>query len=216
VVRADILLAYGGSNEEFEKLPDVSRVFVTDSRLTTRARGKQNFTGVWRAAAKWLAQPGNESFSHVYFAEFDHLPVVPDLTSKLLKRIEQEQADVLTHGLRRVDGTSHVHYLYHLSDPEFLKFWRRVSVRSDKEVVFHIIPSGSFWTRKAFTEVAAQEEEVPIFVELYHPTLAHHLGFRVRDFKDQNRCGRWFSMTVESARRAECWTIHPIKTAPLC
>ena len=75
----------------------------------------------------------------MYFAEFDHLPVVRDLGARLMERLDQEQADVLGHGLRRVDGTSNVHYLYHLSDPEFLTFWRRISVRPDKETVLHML-----------------------------------------------------------------------------
>ncbi len=47
--------------------------------------------------------------------------------------------------------------------------------------------SGSFWTREAFCAVCAVEEPFPIYMELYLPTLAHHLGFRVRDFGEQDR-----------------------------
>jgi hypothetical protein len=95
-------------------------------------------------------------------AEFDHLPLVPDLGAKLLERLTHEQADVLGHGLRRVDGTSNVHYLYHLSDSEFLKFWRRISIRSDKQIVLHMLVTGSFWSRKAFLSAAIQRQEIPV------------------------------------------------------
>jgi len=215
----DLLLAYGGTEEEFEKLPDMSRLFISDQRLRAeQTRGKQSYGEVWRAAARWLAERQNEPFTHVYFAEFDHLPVVHDLTSKLVARLEEERADVLGHGLRRVDGTSNVHYLYHLSDPEFLKFWRRTSVRSDKEVVFHMLATGSFWTRQAFMDVAARNEEISAYLEIYLPTLAHHLGFRIRDFQDQNKCVSTEAapeLSLESARQNGCWTVHPIKSAPL-
>jgi len=216
----DLLLAYGGMEEEFKKLPNVSRVFVADPRLRAgdMPREKHSYGGVWRAAAQWLAERRGESFTHVHFAEFDHLPVVSDLAAKLLERAEQEQADVLAHGLYRVDGTSNVHYLYHLSNPAFMKFWRRISVRSDKETVFKMLCTGSFWTCKAFMDTAAQEEEVLAYLEIYLPTLAHHLGFRVRDFRDQSQCvfalpRHWLS--VESARQMGCWTVHPMKTIPL-
>ena len=215
----NLLLAYGGTEEEFEKLADVSRVFVADPRLrVNKARGKQNYAGVWRAAAQWLAERRDESFSHVYFAEFDHLPVISDLAVKLEERLEQEQADVLGHGLHRIDGTSNVHYLYHLSDPAFMNFWRRISVRSDKQTVLRMLGTGSFWTRQAFMDVAAQKEEISVYLEVYLPTLAHHLGFRVRDFLDQNKCVSPMPMpglSVDSARRMGCWTMHPIKVSPV-
>ena len=211
----DLLIAYGGQEEEFKKLPDVSRVFVSDPRLRVdKTRKKQSYSGVWRAAAHWLTEKGRESFTHVYFAEFDHLPIVPDLAEKLLDRAEKERADVLGHGLRRVDGTSNVHYLYHLSDPAFLRFWRRISVRPDKEVVLHMVATGSFWRQKAFMDVAAQGEEISAYLEIYLPTLAHHLGFRLRDFGNQEQCVSTLpieGMTVDKARRAGCWTVHPIK-----
>ena len=215
----NLLVAYGGTEEEFEKLGDVSRVFVADPRLrVNKARGKQSYAGVWRAAAQWLAERRDESFSHVYFAEFDHLPVVSDLAVRLEERLEQEQADVLGHGLHRIDGTSNVHCLYHLSDPEFTKFWRRISVRSDKQTVLRMLGTGSFWTRQAFMDVAAQKEEISVYLEVYLPTLAHHLGFRVRDFRDQNKCASPVpipGLSVDRARQMGCWTVHPIKTSPL-
>lgn len=216
----NILLAYGGREEEFDQLQEISRVFVSDQRLRLRhGREKQSWAGVLHTAAGWLERNGNQSFTHVYIAEFDHLPLVHDLAEKLVERLEKEEADVLGHGLRRVDGTSHMHYLYHLSDPHFLKFWRQVSVRSDKEVVLHMLITGSFWKREAFMKVALPPQEVPAYVEIYPATLAHHLGFRVRDFKDQNRCVSTAplpDLSVESARRQGCWTVHPIKTTPLC
>ena len=153
-----------------------------------KAREKQSYAGVWRAAAEWLEERGNGSFTHVYFAEFDHLPLVSNLAENLLGRLEQERADVLGHGLCRIDNTSNVLYLYHAADPKFMKFWRRTSVRSDPNVILRMLATGSFWTREAFSNVGAQLEDVPVYLELYFPTLAHHLGYRLRDFGDQNRC----------------------------
>jgi hypothetical protein len=44
--------------------------------------------------------------------------------------------------------------------------------------------SGSFWKQDAFEAVAEVEETFPIYLEIYLPTLAHHLGFRLRDLSD--------------------------------
>jgi hypothetical protein len=212
----NILLAYGGARENFNSLPDVQRVFIDDPRLRVahKQRDKQSYGGVWRAAAAWLAQHPQADFTHVYFAECDQLPLIPDLANRLIGRLTQEGADVLGHGVHRIDGTSNSYYLYHIHDPCFEAFWRRISVRSDKQVVFWMMGTGSFWTRRAFLAVASQHEEIKAYVEVYLPTLAHHLGFRVRDFRDQHGCvsgDPLRGLSVESARRKGCWTMHPIK-----
>jgi hypothetical protein len=212
------LVAYGGTQEEFEKLSNVPRVFVTDPRLRRKhGREKQSWSGFLSTAADWLTNNEEHTFTHVYIAEFDHLPLVSDLGIRLVEHLQREQADVLGHGLRRVDGTSHVHYLHHLSDPEFSKFWQRISVRAEKQVVFHMIVTGSFWSRDAFMRVAAQPQDISAYVEIYLPTVAHHLGFRVRAFEGQNKCvfpGLVPGLSVDGARQNGCWTVHPIKTTP--
>ena len=182
-----------------------------------KTREKQNYAGVFRAATEWLLETPERSFTHIYFAEFDHLPLVSDLAEKLLHRLEQEDADVLGHGVARVDNTSNVLYLYHLADPRFEEYWRRISVRPDHSVVLRMLVTGSFWTRRAFTDVGGQVQHVPIYVELYLPTTAHHLGYRVRDLGDQNRCVSAVPRarcSIQTARELGCWTVHPIKTIP--
>jgi hypothetical protein len=74
--------------------------------------------------------------------------------------------------------------------------------------------SGSFWTREAFSAVCAVNEPFPIYMELYLPTLIHHLGFRVRDFGDQNHFVRVLddeTNYIEKARAEGAWTLHPVK-----
>jgi hypothetical protein len=214
----DILLAYGGTLEEFGRLSNVPRVFVSDPRLRRKhGREKQSWSGFLSTAADWLRNNDQHSFTHVYLAEFDHLPLVSDLGVRLVQHLEREQADVLGHNLRRVDGTSHVHYLHHLSDPEFSRFWERISVRDDKQVVFHMVVTGSFWTREAFMRVAEQPQDISAYVEIYLPTVAHHLGFRVRPFQGQSKCvfpGVVPGLSVDGALQNGCWTVHPIKTTP--
>ena len=214
----NILLAYGGTQAEFERLANVPRVFVSDPRLRRRhGRGKQSWSGFLHTAADWLRENDEHSFTHVYVAEFDHLPLVSDLGARLVEQLQREQADVLGHGLRRVDGTSHVHYLHHLSDPEFSKFWQRISVRAETQTVFHMVVTGSFWSRDAFVRVAAQTQEISAYVEIYLPTVAHHLGFRVKAFQGQNKCVFPYvvpGLSIEGARQNGCWTVHPIKMTP--
>ena len=217
----NILLAYGGTEEEFKKLPDIPRIFVADPRLRVKgdlARGKQSYGGVWRAVANRLAGEPNPDWTHIYFAEYDHLPLVSDLSERLLRRMEEERADVLAHRLLRVDGSSFEICLNHIGDPAFAAFWRRISVRANKDVVLYMLGTGSFWTCEAFLAVASQPEQISAFLEIYLPTLAHHLGFRVRDFNDQNLCCRANPIpeisSAAAARARGCWTMHPLKKIP--
>ncbi len=140
---------------------------------------------------------------------------MPDFNARQLARLEEERADVLGFQLARVDGTSQPHLLYHAGLPGFSDHWREVSVRADKGVVLSMFGSGSFWTREAFAAVAGREEPFPIYLELYLPTLAHHLGYRLRDWGEQNRhvasLGD-FVDRIDDARRDGAWTLHPVKT----
>ncbi len=210
----NILLVFNGAESDFARLEHPQKVRVDDPRLRTvlHSRERQSYTGVFRVASEWLA---GRDFTHVHLAEYDHLPLVPDLAERQLARLEEERADVLGFQLARVDGTNQPHLLYHADLPGFFPFWREVSVRADKGVVLSMFGSGSFWTRRAFDAVAAPPETVPIYLELYLPTLAHHLGYRVRDWGAQNRfissLGN-FVDRIDEARRAGAWALHPVKT----
>src|SRR5207237_8494592 len=118
--------------------------------------------------------------------------------------------------LRRVDGTSHAHFLYYAANAQFARFVRRVSVRNDNNVVLSMFGTGSCWKRQAFDTIAQFEEPFPIYFELYLPTLAHHLGFRLRDYAGQdafvsNLGDR--SAEIQKARESGAWSLHPVKNS---
>ncbi len=211
----DVLLVFGGDEKTFAGLEHPYKVRVDDPRLRTlrHSRERQSYTAIFREASRWLA---GRDFTHVHFAEYDQIPLVPDLAARQLARLDEERADVLTFQLARVDGTNQPHWLYHKALPGFLSFWREISVREDKGVVLSMFGGGSFWTRAAFDAVAAHgPEPLPIFLELYLPTLAHHLGYRLRDWGEQNRfissLGN-FVDRIDQSRREGAWTLHPVKT----
>src|SRR6202007_265851 len=83
--------------------------------------------------------------------------------------------------------TNNPHFLYHSANRKFGQYWTEVTKRSEPRIVLSMFGSGSFWPLEAFSAVAAAEEPFPMYMEIYLPTLAHHLGFRVRDFSEQNR-----------------------------
>ena len=215
VPKDSILIAYGGTKTEFEAISHEHKVLVDDPQLRTRdhQREFQSYTRLLQTAAEFL-RTNNRDFSFVYFAEYDHVPLVKDLNERQIERAKAESADVLGFHVHRVDGTNNPHFLYHVANEEFMRFWGGITRRADPDAVLSMFGSGSFWSREAFLAVADVDEPFPVYMELYLPTLAHHLGFRVRDFGEQNRFVRVLkdeSSHIDQARKEGAWTLHPVK-----
>lgn len=209
-----LLLAYGGPIGLFPQIDFPNKVFIDDDRLRVpdQQRQFQSWRAVLRAGLAWLHS--HPEIRHVYLTEYDHVPLVPDLFDRLASRAEAESADVLAYHLHRIDGTSFAHYLFHRNHERFHRHFDGVSKREDKQAIFSMLPTGSFWNRQAFEAVAAREEPIPVYVELYLPTIAHHLGYRLRELTDQNRFVRVSGNRVremENARSTGAWTLHPVK-----
>lgn len=209
-----LLLAYGGPAELFNKITFKNKLFVDDERLRVpdQQRQYQSWRGVLRAGLTRLQTLPDVEYVHL--AEYDQIPLVGDFREKLRGRLEDEGADIIGHHLHRIDGTSHPHYLFHRREERFHQHFASISSREDKNVVFSMLPTGSFWKRAAFEAVASREEPIPIYVELYLPTQAHHLGYRLRDLPDQNRFVSILEDRfdeIERARSEGAWSLHPVK-----
>lgn len=215
VSRESTLIAYGGTKTEFERIEHNQKFFVDDPRLRTtdHQRDFQSYTRLFQSAAEFLKAPG-DGFQFVHFAEYDHLPLVPDLNERQIERLTAEHADVFGFHVQRVDETNNPHFLYHAADERFMRYWSQITRRTEPEVVLSMFGSGSFWTQEAFCAVCAMEEPFPIYMEIYLPTLAHHLGFRVRNFAEQNRYVRALESAIcsaDQARKDGAWSLHPVK-----
>ena len=157
---------------------------------------------------------GFDDYDFINFAEGDVVPLVPDWTERLRRQAEEDNADVLCHGLHRVDGTSNPHFLHHASEARFNDLWKLISVREDTGVVLAMLGAHSFWKREAFSAVALFEEPFPIYLEIYLPTVAHHLGYRVRNVEGQSEYISPFGNLGgrrEELAAAGAWAIHPVK-----
>lgn len=208
-----ILVVHTGEASEFAKIDHGQKIHASDSRVATRdhQREMQSYTELFAAVSRFCAKC---AFRYIHFTEYDHLPLVSDLNARQIEKSERESADVLGFHLQRIDGTSHPHYLYHVSNPGFHACWRAITVRTQPEVVLSMFGSGSFWRREAFDAVARRAEPFPMYLEIYLPTLAHHLGFRLHDYGEQNRFVHNLgerNSTIERARAEGAWTLHPVK-----
>jgi hypothetical protein len=205
------LLAHGGEYADFLDLKYEPKIFVSDPRLRTREheRESQSITGIFQEVSKWLQ---GAAFTHIWLAEYDHIPLVSDISQRHVRLCQQEHADVLAYHLQRIDGTNHPHVLRDLSRRN--NIFELLSRRSDSSVVLSALGTGSFWRREPFDAVASIEQTFPMYCELYVPTLAHHLGFRLRSFGEQNR---WISAqgdrtwAINEAKANGAWSLHPVK-----
>ena len=209
----DLWIAFGGKQRNFRNLGKERSVFIGDAglRREDNQREKQSYTGIFRAMAPVVER---ERPDYIYLCEYDHVPLRSDLNALQVAEITAEGADVMGHWLYRVDGTSHYHMLYHQSDPGFLRYWQSVSRREEKGVVLSMFGSGSLWSREAFLAIASRTQQIPCYLELYLPTLAHHLGYRVRCWDESRHMisnlpsRKW---TIDEAMNRDCLTIHPVK-----
>jgi N-acetylglucosaminyldiphosphoundecaprenol N-acetyl-beta-D-mannosaminyltransferase len=209
----DLWIAFGGKRRRFDSIGMERSVFIGDDGLRKQdnQREKQSYKGIFEAMAPVIER---EKPDYVYLCEYDHVPLRSDLNALQVAEITAEGADVMGHWLYRVDGTSHYHMLYHGSDPGFRSYWQSVSRREDKGIVLSMFGSGSLWSREAFLAIASRPQQIPCYLELYLPTLAHHLGFRVRCWDEARHMISNLSsreLTVDEARRRNCLTIHPVK-----
>lgn len=210
-----IVIAYGGAHSGFGAIEHKSKILIDDPRLRTRdhQRELQSYGVLFQQVSQFLDVQG-EDFEFVHLIEYDHLPLVEGLNARQIDRLNEEHADVMGFHLHRIDGTSSAHFLYHAANEKFASYWSEMTCRAEPEVVLSMFGSGSFWKREAFCAVASVREPFPIYTEIFVPTLAHHLGFRVRDFSDQNRfVGVLQDKTGEIARAQAngAWTLHPVK-----
>lgn len=208
------LFVHAGKRSDFESLQVPNKVFVQDEWIRTARHPleKQSYAGVFREVSSWMK---GRDFEYVALVEYDHVPLIADWGDKLRALMGVERADVLCHHLTRVDGTNASHYLYHQHDPRFSTLFDGFSVREDRGVVFNAIMTGSFWRRVAFDAVAAIPEAFPVYLELYLPTVAHHLGYRVRGFGDQDRYVQVVAMEDPFSEKwvdQGAWSLHQVKS----
>jgi len=209
----NIAVAYGGPLETFESIEHPHKAFITSDRLRTtdHQRERQSYHPIFQAIAAQKLTDGHE---HVHLTEFDHIPLQNNINELQETFLQNEGADVLGYAVRRVDRTNNPHYLTHVHEARFLDFIASISVRKDKRAIFSMLGFGTFWTKEAFLALANVDEPFPIYLEIFMPTVAHHLGFRLRSFPASSYVSSqatFSSPQVEKAIANGEWFVHPAK-----
>ena len=208
-----LVLAYGGTQEEFDGIDWQDKVFIDDQTLRTKnhQRECQSYTAVYRGVLGLLSGRG---FDRILLTEFDHVPLRSDYFNLLELARDEARADVMMYGLYQVNDIGHAHSLYHATKVLFFEQIERISLRSEKDVVFSSYGFGQYWQWEAFEEMAKVNDEVGCYLEIWAPTIAHHLGFRVKRIKDVEKCNNYygdFTDRVEELKNRGGWCAHPVK-----
>lgn len=209
----ELVVLYGGKKSDYDLLDWPLKSYINDPGLKTKdhQRERQTYWQVYSNCTQFV-RPDHEL---VFFTEFDQIPSGADSLMRLCKIKEQEDSDVLCYNLMRVDDTNHPHYLYHLSQTDLLEQMRAISTRSDPSVVLSCSGFGQLWSRETFMKVASVKKTTRIYLELWFPTVAHHLGYRVRDVGNRENSYNLTSgeMTEDRKRMSAEGAIfvHPVK-----
>src|ERR1700736_2563714 len=215
---SDLLIVHTGLETEFLQLPHPLKIHLVDQRLQTRdhQREIQSYSSVFRAIAKALRRG---DWRYVNFSEYDQLPLRGNANAERVQRLDEKTADILGYQVRRIDGTNHPHWLYYRARVPHDEIIANISQRGDSSVVLSMFGSGSFWKREALENVSSLEEPMPIYLEVWLPTVAHHLGYRVLGVDEQQE--QWVSpgadrsADIEIARTSGAWSLHPVKSVPV-
>jgi hypothetical protein len=201
---------FGGRVGEFEALRHEPRLLAPGARIRTHdhQRERRNPIEAYRALSEWMK---GKPYAYVHIVDYDALPLRRDYFTRVIARCEDEDADVLVYHVARIDRTNNPLYLAHSGDPRFGAFWEGMSVRRDRSIVLNALGVMMLWRREAFEAVAAIDEPFPIHGEEYLPTLAHHLGFRVRGIPEQVPFAFADTWSPAAAHEAGAWLLHPVK-----
>ena len=214
----DVLVAFNGTEEAFARISHPNKIRVVDPRLVTvqHSRERQSYTTIFRDASRWLAE---RDFTHVNFAEYDQVPLVSDLNARQVARLEEERADVLAFQLAA--GGRHQSTPLSLPPrtyPASSAYWESFQrARTTRGVVLSMFGSGSVLDAGGLRSHGRRRSEpFPIYLELFLPTTAHHLGYRLRDWGGQNRHITSLGDYVDAHRAGWSATapgpLHPVKT----
>ncbi len=208
-------IAYGGTKDNFSKILHGQKYFLHSNRIRVRdlQRERQSYCEIFASA---LQLGISESVDYVHVAEFDQIPLQANVNELQRLHLSNEHADAHFYQLRQIDGTNHAHYIDHAMDARWSPFLESISRRPDKTTTLSALGFGSFWSKDAFELLAAVDEPMPVYLELFLPTVAHHLGCRVRDNGQNAR----FALTSGDATHLQptaaaqgAWFLHPCKSA---
>lgn len=216
---ARFVVCYGGDPTEFERIQLKDKLFIDDPTLRGPEQHLQSLTLSFTALWRGYFQHDQESDS-LYVIEYDHLILDAQFETRLRDLATATEADFMGKNCNDRTATNGEHYVRFRRDPRILGHLRKLSVREDRARIFGCLGDGMWISRRALQAYVDVDTHPPCYVEIYVPTLLHHLGFRVVDVdthSDLYRHVRWMPSFVAEQVVAQCRAgtvfMHPVKDA---
>jgi hypothetical protein len=213
----DVFVCHAGRREDFDRIEFGGKVYIDDPTLRGPARHLQSlsqvFEAVWRTRVK-----DDEGIDSVYVIEYDHLILDTGYEQRLRDLAVRTGADFLGKNCVDRTATNWQHYVRFRADERLLSHLRVRSVRDDPVKLFGCLGDGMWLVRSALEAYVEAAPHPPCYVEVYVPTLLHHLGFRVVDIDEHSdlygdvRWDRPFASGEAIARLNDgAVFLHPVK-----
>lgn len=188
-----VFVCHAGRREDFDRIEFSGKVFVDDPTLRGPERHLQSLSQVFEAVWRTRVQ-GDEGIDSLYLIEYDHLILDPSYEQRLRDLAVRTGADFLGKTCVDRTATNWEHYVRFRRDARLLSHLRARSTRDDPGKLFGCLGDGMWLVRAALEAYVEAAPHPPCYVEVYVPTLLHHLGFRVVDIdqhSDLYRDVRW-------------------------
>jgi hypothetical protein len=210
------LVCHGGRREDFDAIGDPDAVFIEDPTL--RAHQWTNsynttFRTIWEARVR-----DDPEVEHVLLVEYDHLILRPDFEATFEQLAARTGAGLLAKNAGRRNDTNWFHHVRLRDDPGLQRYVEEISRRDDPTARYGMLGTGLFLSRDALAAFCALEDPPDHYLEVFIPTVLHHLGFDVVDVDavaDLYVDVRWVPpYTVEEAIAAKLagrTFMHPFK-----
>lgn len=209
-------ICFGGPRTEFERLSAHDALFVDEPSLHAAPRDRSH-TSVLTAVYEHQVR-GDPAIEHVLFIEFDHLILHAGFERELERLAGATGAGLLAKAASPRNDTNWPHYLRHREDDEVNDFFARISRREDVGRRFGCLGTGMLLRRDALEAFCSIGEYPHVYVEMFVPSVIHHLGFEVVDVDAHSDLYAAVSWRPEygvadaiAAKRAGRAFLHPFK-----
>jgi hypothetical protein len=154
----------------------------------------------------------------VYFIEYDQLVLRGNFEDDLRALAESSPAGLFGKYASERRDSNWAHLTRYRGDERLTRFFSRISCREDHSQRWGCLGTGMLFRRAALEAFCSVEDAPHAYLELFIPTVVHHLGFEVADVDamgDLYAGVRWRPpFTVEeaiSAKAAGRAFAHPFK-----
>lgn len=207
---------HGGKRADFEGLDPEEAIFVEDPSLRGPHFDKSLNDTLRAVHDRWVRD--DESTDLVYLVEYDHLILRPDFEDALRALVERTGAGLLAKNATPRNDTNWSHWLKVRGDERLNRWVEGITGRDDPSLRLGCLGTGMVLTRDALAAFCSLDDPPPYYVEMFVPTVIHHLGFRVVDVdavSDLYAGVRWlpeFDLDEAlAAKRAGRHFVHPFK-----